>query len=55
MTIESPIVLVTGANRGIGLEACRQLAQQGMTVLLGSRDATKGEVAAGELRRCHTC
>ncbi len=43
------IALVTGGNRGIGLEVCRQLAQKGYTVLLGSRDLTKGEIAAKSL------
>lgn len=32
------IALVTGANRGIGLETSRQLAQRGVTVLMGGRD-----------------
>ncbi len=41
--------LVTGANRGIGLEVCRQLAQAGMRVLLGARDVAKGESAAKSL------
>lgn len=40
--------LVTGGNRGIGLEVCRQLAKAGMTVILGSRDAKAGEQAAAE-------
>lgn len=41
--------LVTGGNRGIGLEVCRQLARRGVTVLLGSRDPDLGEVAARSL------
>ena len=32
------IALVTGANRGIGLETARQLAQKGMHVLMGARE-----------------
>lgn len=44
------IALVTGANRGIGFEACRQLAQQGLHVILTSRDVAKGQAAAKALR-----
>lgn len=44
-----PIALVTGANRGIGFEVVRQLASFGMTVILGSRDLEKGQVAAEQL------
>ena len=44
------IALVTGGNRGIGLEVCRQLARNGHTVILGSRDRAKGEAVAGGLR-----
>ena len=43
------IAIVTGANRGIGLEVCRQLAEHGFTVLLGARDLAKGEQAANSL------
>ncbi len=46
----SPIALVTGANKGIGLEVARQLGQRGHTVLLGARDTLKGEQAAATLR-----
>ena len=44
------IALITGANKGIGFETARQLGQQQITVLLGARDAAKGEAAAAKLR-----
>ena len=43
------IALITGANKGIGLEAARQLGALGVVVLLGARDLKKGEAAAAEL------
>jgi NAD(P)-dependent dehydrogenase (short-subunit alcohol dehydrogenase family) len=42
--------LVTGANKGIGLETARQLAQRGIHVLVGARDLHKGEAAVAQLR-----
>ena len=48
--MDGPLVaLVTGANRGIGLEVCRQLAGLGYAVVLGSRDLAKGERAVAGL------
>ena len=44
------IAVITGANKGIGLETARQLGKQGITVLLGSRDLAKGEAAAKKLQ-----
>src|SRR5438093_4526825 len=46
MKTTARIALVTGGNRGIGLEVCRQLAERGYIVLLGSRDRANGEAAA---------
>jgi NAD(P)-dependent dehydrogenase (short-subunit alcohol dehydrogenase family) len=45
------IALVSGANRGLGYEVSRQLAAQGVTVLLGARKPLLGEKAARQLRR----
>jgi NAD(P)-dependent dehydrogenase (short-subunit alcohol dehydrogenase family) len=44
------IAVVTGGNRGMGLETCRQLAGRGARVVLTSRDPAKGAAAAGRLR-----
>ncbi|HRH47552.1 MAG TPA: SDR family oxidoreductase [Panacibacter sp.] len=43
------IALVTGANKGIGFETAKQLAQQGITVIAGSRNEAKGKAAVQEL------
>jgi len=45
------IALITGANKGIGLETARQLGKQDITVLVGARDSRKGKAAADELRK----
>jgi NAD(P)-dependent dehydrogenase (short-subunit alcohol dehydrogenase family) len=44
-----PVAMVTGGNRGIGFEVCRQLAGLGYAVVLGSRDFRKAELAAKEI------
>jgi NAD(P)-dependent dehydrogenase (short-subunit alcohol dehydrogenase family) len=44
------IAVVTGANRGMGFEACRQLGKLGFRVVLTARDPEKGEEAARALR-----
>ncbi len=46
---DDKIALVTGGNRGLGLETCRQLLEHGFRVLLGSRDLDAGIDAANAL------
>jgi NAD(P)-dependent dehydrogenase (short-subunit alcohol dehydrogenase family) len=46
---EARIAVVTGGNRGIGFEVCRQLAGQGLRVVLAARDGEKARRAAGEI------
>ncbi|WP_174297092.1 SDR family NAD(P)-dependent oxidoreductase [Sphingomonas bacterium] len=43
------IALITGANQGVGFQVAKELAADGVTVLVGARDRTKGEVAAAEI------
>jgi NAD(P)-dependent dehydrogenase (short-subunit alcohol dehydrogenase family) len=50
MTNSAPTsVLITGGNKGLGLEAARRLAEQGWTIFLGSRDEARGRAAADKL------
>jgi len=41
--------LITGANKGLGLETARQLGKMGIQVLIGARDLKAGELAAAQL------
>ena len=50
MTQNNKVALITGANKGIGLEITRQLGKQNITVVVGSRDLAKGQKAVDELR-----
>uniref|UniRef100_A0A1D1Y5H9 (+)-neomenthol dehydrogenase n=1 Tax=Anthurium amnicola TaxID=1678845 RepID=A0A1D1Y5H9_9ARAE len=45
------VAVVTGANKGIGLEVVRQLALEGVTVVLTARDEKRGTDAVESLRR----
>ena len=45
------IALITGANKGIGFEIARQLAQAGVHVLIGARDDDRGRAAVADLAR----
>jgi NAD(P)-dependent dehydrogenase (short-subunit alcohol dehydrogenase family) len=49
MTENGRVALVSGGNRGIGLEIVRQLAERGITTILGSRDEENGRAAAAGL------
>lgn len=43
------VAFITGANRGIGFETSKKLAESGIKVILGSRDLNKGEEAVKKL------
>ena len=45
------VALITGANKGLGLEMARQLGKAGVTVIVAARDPKKGEAAAEALRK----
>ncbi|HYN27014.1 MAG TPA: SDR family oxidoreductase [Burkholderiales bacterium] len=49
--MDKRLAVVTGANKGIGYEICRQLARKGLKVVLTSRDAEKGRQARKKLEQ----
>lgn len=51
MSVDQQMALVTGGNRGIGLEIARQLSSKGLRVLIGCRDEQKGRGAVEQLHK----
>lgn len=45
------LALITGANKGLGLETARQLGKQGIAVIIGARDVARGAAAVAELAK----
>jgi NAD(P)-dependent dehydrogenase (short-subunit alcohol dehydrogenase family) len=50
MSTSVKVALITGGNRGVGFETAKELGARGYTLVLGVRDAAKGEAAAQALR-----
>jgi NAD(P)-dependent dehydrogenase (short-subunit alcohol dehydrogenase family) len=50
MASDTRVAFITGANKGIGFETARGLAERGIAVVLGSRDEAKGQEAVEKLR-----
>ena len=48
---KTKVALITGANKGIGLETARQLGRLGVTIVVGARDLAKGDGAVAELKK----
>lgn len=51
MSEAKKVALITGANRGLGLDTARKLGQQGITVLVAARDLAKSEATAATLKK----
>jgi NAD(P)-dependent dehydrogenase (short-subunit alcohol dehydrogenase family) len=45
-TTNQRVALITGGNRGLGLQTARELKDQGIVVILGARNLSNGEAAA---------
>jgi len=48
---DTRVALVTGANQGVGLQVAKELAANGHTVLVGSRNFERGELLRGRSDR----
>lgn len=48
--MSNKIALITGANKGIGFETAKQLGNEGVTVIIGSRNKERGEKAVADLK-----
>ena len=46
----SKVAFITGGNRGVGFETAKALGAQGISLVIGCRDLTKGQAAAKELQ-----
>lgn len=51
MVPHPPVVVVTGANKGIGFEVCKKLIGNGARVIMSARDEKRLREAAGTIRR----
>ncbi|KAF3073956.1 Short chain dehydrogenase yanD [Trichoderma lentiforme] len=52
ITLDGRVAIVTGSNVGLGLSACKQLLQLGLShLVMGVRSQAKGDVAASQLRK----
>lgn len=51
MSAVERVAVVTGANRGIGFETCRQLAKKEFQVILTSRDESDGKASVEQLQQ----
>jgi NAD(P)-dependent dehydrogenase (short-subunit alcohol dehydrogenase family) len=50
MKTNNRVALITGANRGLGLQTARELGKIGITLLLGVRDVSNSQEALKELK-----
>jgi len=48
--MKQKIILITGANKGIGLEAARLLGTMGHFIIVTARDKQKGNIAVEKIR-----